>query len=110
MTFSKRGLQADVVESYSPPFMETGTSRKRQIAEFYKEEFLRHKCRLEWQRPFFQEKTYEEIESVLNRIIDEMEKICEVENFEELASHLLHRIDVVTNLSSSKLDPVYRIH
>jgi hypothetical protein len=84
--------------------------KKRQIAAFYKEEFLRHKCRLECQRPFFQEKTFEEIESVLNRIIDEMDKICEVDNFEELASHLLHRIDVVTNLSSSKVDPVYRIH
>ena len=96
--------------SYIPPFMETPETRKKQIADFYKEEFLRHKGRLECQRPFFQEKTYEEIESVLNRIIDEMDKICEVENFEELASHLLHRIDVVTNLSSSKVNPVYRIH
>ena len=95
---------------YSPRFMEIEGRKKRQIADFYKEEFLRHKCRLECQRPFFQEKTYEEIESVQNRIIDEMDKICEVENFEELASHLLHRIDVVTNLSSSKVNPIYRIH
>jgi len=95
---------------YSPRFMEIEERKKKQIAAFYKEEFLRHKCRLECQRPFFQEKTYEEIESVLNRIIDEMDKICEVDNFEELASHLLHRIDVVTNLSSSKVNPVYRIH
>ena len=98
------------MRSYSPRFMEIGESRKKHIAAFYKEEFLRHKCRLECQRPFFQEKTYEEIESVLNRIIDEMDKICEVENFEELASHLLQRIDIVTNLSSSKVNPVYRIH
>jgi len=58
--------------------MAIAESRKKHIAAFYKEEFLRHKCRLECQRPFFQEKTYEEIESVLNRIIDEMDKICEV--------------------------------
>jgi len=96
---------------YSPQLhMEIEQGKKKRIAAFYKEEFLRHKCRLECQRPFFQEKTYEEIESVLNRIIDEMDKICEVENFEELASHLLHRIDVVTNLSSSKVNPTYRIH
>jgi hypothetical protein len=93
-----------------PVPMELETKRKKQIADFYKEEFMRHKCRLEFQRPFFAEKTYEEIEAVLNRIIDEMEKICEVENFEELASHLLHRIDVVTNLSASKVNPSYRIH
>jgi hypothetical protein len=90
--------------------MEIEQRKRKQIADFYKEEFLRHKCRLEVQRSFFQEKTYEEIESVLNRIIDEMDKICEVDNFEELASHLLQRIDVVTNLSASKVNPDYRIH
>jgi hypothetical protein len=93
-----------------PSVMELEEPKRKRIADFYKEEFMRHKCRLECQRPFFQEKTYEEIESVLNRIIDEMEKICQVENFEELASHLLHRIDVVTNLSLSKVNPIYRIH
>ncbi len=90
--------------------MEVQEQKKRHIAEFYKEEFLRHKCRLELQRPFFVEKTYEEIEGVLNRIIEEMERICEVDNFEQVASHLLHRIDVVTNLSLSKVNPIYRIH
>ena len=90
--------------------MEVENQKRKQILEFYREEFLRHKNRLEYQRPFFAEKTYEEIESVLNRIIGEMDKICDVENFEELASHLLHRIDVVTNLSSSKVNPTYRIH
>lgn len=93
-----------------PAFMEVHEQKKRHIAEFYKEEFLRHKSRLEFQRPFFAEKTYEEIEAVLNRIIEEMDRLCEVENFEQVASHLLHRIDVVTNLSSSKVNPAYRIH
>jgi len=103
-------LRVSGIRVIVPPFMEAEESKRKRIADFYKEEFLRHRCRLECQRPFFQEKTYEEIESVLNRIIDEMDRICEVENFEELASHLLHRIDVVTNLSSSKVDPIYRIH
>jgi hypothetical protein len=93
-----------------PRAMESLDPKRRQISDFYREEFLRHKSRLEHQRPFFAEKTYDEIESVLNRIIDEMDRICEVENFEELASHLLHRIDVVTNLSTSKVNPSYRIH
>ncbi len=93
-----------------PRAMETLDVKRKQISEFYREEFLRHKSRLEHQRPFFAEKTYDEIESVLNRILDEIDRICEVENFEELASHLLHRIDVVTNLSASKVNPTYRIH
>jgi hypothetical protein len=85
-------------------------TKRKCISEFYREEFLRHKTRLESQRTFFSEGTYEEIEGVLNRIISEIDRICEVDNFEELASHLLHRIDVVTNLSASKVDPCYRIH
>ena len=90
--------------------MELEDSKRKCISDFYREEFLRHKSRLECQRTFFGESTYEEIEGVLNRIIAEMDRICEVENFEELASQLLHRTDVVTNLSASKVNPVYRIH
>ena len=95
---------------YWPGTMEVEDSKRKYISDFYREEFLRHKSRLECQRTFFGESTYEEIEGVLNRIIAEMDRICEVENFEELASHLLQRIDIVTNLSSSKVDPIYRIH
>ena len=39
-----------------------------------------------------------------------MDKISQVDDFEELASHLLYRIDVVTSLSESKMDPSYRVH
>lgn len=90
--------------------MELEETKRKCISEFYREEFLRHKSRLECQRTFFGEGTYEEIEGVLNRIIAEIDRICEVDNFQELASHLLQRIDVVTNLSASKVDPTYRIH
>ena len=90
--------------------MELEETKRKCISQFYREEFLRHKSRLECQRTFFGEGTYEEIEGVLNRIIAEIDRICEVDNFQELASHLLQRIDVVTNLSASKVDPTYRIH
>jgi len=83
---------------------------KKEISDFYRQEFLRHKTRLETQRSFFADQTYVEIESVLDKIIEEIDKISQVDDFDELASHLLHRIDVVTSLSASKLDPSYRIH
>ena len=83
---------------------------RKRISDFYREEFLRHKIRLEYQRSFFADDTYEKIGSDLDRIISEIDKICEVENFERLASHLLHRFDVVTNLSGSKVHPAYRVH
>ena len=85
-------------------------NRKKEISNFYRQEFMRHKSRLETQRSFFAEQTYGEIESVLDKIIEEIDKISQVDNFEELASHLLHRIDVVTSLSASKVAPSYRVH
>jgi hypothetical protein len=90
--------------------MQTEDVRRKSISNFYREEFQRHKSRLEHQRAFFTEGAYEEIEGVLNKIISEMDRICEVDNFQELAGTLLQRIDVVTNLSSSKVNPSYRIH
>ena len=80
------------------------------ITDFYREEFMRHKSRLETQKTFFSDETYVEIESVLDKIIDEIDKMAQVDNFEELAGHLLQRIDVVTRMSRSKVDPAYRIH
>lgn len=84
--------------------------RKKEISDFYREEFVRHRSRLETQRTFFPEQTYSEIESALDKIIEEIDRISQVDNFDEMASHLLHRIDVVTSLSSSKVDPTYRVH
>lgn len=90
--------------------MSTGNQKKKEISAFYKEEFIRHKSRLETQKTFFSDETYLEIEAVLNKIINEIDKMSQVDNFEELAGHLLARIDVVTSLSNSKVDPVYRVH
>ena len=90
--------------------MDVHEKRKKKISEFYRQEFLRHKSRLETQRTFFAEQTYGEIESVLDKIIEEMDKISQVDNFEELASHLLQGIDVVTSLSDSKVGPSYKVH
>jgi hypothetical protein len=84
--------------------------KKKGISEFYREEFLRHRSRLETQKTFFSNETYVEIEAVLNKIIDEIDKMSQVDNFEELAGNLLQRIDVVTSLSNSKVTPYYRIH
>ena len=90
--------------------MELVTHKRKHISNFYREEFVRHKNRLERQRAFFSEDQYGEIESVLNRLIDDIDRICETDNFGEVAGHLLQRIDTVTNLSASKLNPSYRIH
>lgn len=90
--------------------MSTNDRKRKEISDFYREEFVRHRSRLETQKSFFPHQTYSEIESALDKIIQEIDKISQVENFDELASHLLHRIDVVTSLSTSRVDPTYRVH
>jgi hypothetical protein len=84
---------------------------RKGISDFYREEFLRHKSRLETQKSFFaDDEVYVQIEAALDRIIEEIDKMSQADNFQELAGHLLERIDVITSLSSSKITPTYRIH
>jgi hypothetical protein len=83
---------------------------QREIIEFYKEEFLKHKNRLKVQKEFYSDKSFSEIETALDKIITEIDTICQIDRFNELASHLLERIDIITNLSSSPSNQSQRIH
>lgn len=82
----------------------------REISAFYKEEFLKHKARLELQREFYSDKALRDIEKALDRIIKDMDSICRLDQFSQLASQLLERIDIITNLSGSPSKYSQRIH
>ena len=58
--------------------MSTYDHRRKEISDFYREEFLRHKSRLQTQKTFFTDETYVEIEAVLSKIIDDIDKISPV--------------------------------
>ena len=81
-----------------------------EISTFYKEEFLKHKARLEVQKEFYSDQALGDIEAALDKIIKEMDTICRTEKFSQLASQLLQRIDVITNLSGSPSQNSRRIH
>ena len=89
---------------------DNGVLLRREIIEFYKEEFRKHKTRLKLQKEFYSEEAFSDIESALDKIITEIDKICRIDRFNELASHLLERIDIITNLSSSPSNQSQRIH
>ncbi len=84
--------------------------QQHSIAHFYREEFLKHKQRLESQKDFYSEKTFQELDEALNKIISEMDNISRLEQFSELASHLLAKIDYITHLSGSPSSQNYRVH
>jgi hypothetical protein len=87
-----------------------GNDSHQEISAFYKEEFLKHKARLEIQKEFHSDKAHKDIETALDKIIKDMDTICRLEQFSQLASQLLERIDTITNLSGSPSKYSERIH
>jgi hypothetical protein len=87
-----------------------GDDSHHEISAFYKEEFLKHKARLEMQKEFYSDNALSDIETALDKIIKDMDTICRLEQFSQLASQLLERIDIITNLSGSPSKYSKRIH
>lgn len=92
------------------PMPTNDSAPNREIANFYREEFLKHKVRLECQRDFYSEKMFAELETALTKIITEIDNISKVDHFEELAGNLLAKIDFITHLSDSPSNQSKRIH
>ena len=76
-------------------------SAQHPIAEFYREEFLKHHRCLQQQRPYYSESAITDVEAALSRIMSDLEQLCSKDNAPEVVSGLLKQIDVVTGLSSS---------
>ncbi|HZR23451.1 MAG TPA: hypothetical protein VFA59_07690 [Vicinamibacterales bacterium] len=70
------------------------------IAEFYREEFVKHHRCLQRQRDYYSESAITEVEAALSKIINELEHLSTQENAPQLVSHLLKKFDVVTGLSA----------
>ena len=69
-------------------------------AEFYRQEFIKHRECLARQREYFSEGAITNVETALARIMGELEQLCSKDNAGEVVSSLLRQIDIVTGLSS----------
>lgn len=76
------------------------TSAQQSIAEFYREEFLKHQQCLEQQRDYFSEGAITDVEAALTRAMSQLEQLCARDNANQLVSSLLKKFDVVTGLSA----------
>jgi hypothetical protein len=74
------------------------------LADFYREEFLKHQRCLEQQREYYSDQAIESVEGALTRIISQLERLTATENADQVVSRLLRKFNVVTGLSSSS-DP-----
>ena len=61
---------------------------------------VKHWQCLERQREYYSEKAITDVESVLGRLMSEVDRLCAQEHGDQLVSQLLRKIDGVTRLSA----------
>jgi hypothetical protein len=70
------------------------------MADFYREEFLRHRRCLAHQREYYSEQAITEADAAIARILAKLEQLCSKEDADQLMSGLLRKFDCVTGLSA----------
>lgn len=70
------------------------------LADFYREEFLKHRQCLEHQRDCYSAQAIREIEMALSRIMGQLDQLCTKKDADQVIGRLLRKIDLVTGLSA----------
>ena len=70
------------------------------LADFFREEFLKHHHCLEQQREYFSDGAIAEAESALSRAMAQIDGLCQRDDACEVISRMLRQIDAVTKLSA----------
>ena len=70
------------------------------VSNFYREEFVKRQQRLEAQREFYSERAIHDVEQALVKVIAQLDRLCNVENADEVVGKLLRQFDVVAGLSA----------
>lgn len=78
----------------------SSVSRPAVIANFYREELIKHRQVLHQQREYYSERAITDVEAALTRTLSQLEHLCSRDNADKVMSDLLRKFDVVTNLSA----------
>jgi hypothetical protein len=70
------------------------------LTEFYREEFVKHHQCLQEQRQYYSEQAIASVETVLLKVIAEVDRLSADANAEAVVAKLLREFDVVTRLSN----------
>jgi len=70
------------------------------MADFYREEFLRHRRCLAQQREYYSERAITDVDAAIARILAKIEQLCSKDDADQLMSGLLRKFDSVTGLSA----------
>jgi hypothetical protein len=75
-------------------------SAQHPVAEFYREEFIKHHRCLQRQRPYYSESAITDVEAALASIMGRIDQLSTQANAPQVVSSLLKKFDVVTGLSA----------
>jgi len=70
------------------------------LAEFFREEFLKHHRCLERQREYYSDTAITQAEDALQRIMANLDALCQRDDACQMMGELLRKFDLVTNLSA----------
>jgi hypothetical protein len=76
-----------------------GMSSTAGLADFYREELLRHRECLAQQREYYSERAITDADCAIARILNQLEHLCAKDDAPQVMSTLLRKFDVVTGLS-----------
>jgi hypothetical protein len=69
-------------------------------ADFYRQEFIKHRECLAQQREYFSERAISNADEALDRVLGQLEHLCACDNAEQVISGLLRTFNAVTGLSA----------
>jgi hypothetical protein len=78
----------------------TESKARGTLADFYREEFLKHQRCLEQQREYYSDGAITSVEQALTRIISQLDHLSKKDNADQVVGRLLRTFNVVTGLSS----------
>ena len=68
-------------------------------ADFYREEFLRHRQYLAQQKEYFSERAITDADAALARVLGRLEQLCVRDDADQVIGQLLRQFNAVTGLS-----------
>ena len=68
-------------------------------ADFYRQEFLKHRECLARQKEYFSERAITDADAALARVLGQLEHLCALDGADQLIAQLLRQFNAVTNLS-----------
>jgi hypothetical protein len=68
-------------------------------ADFYREEFIRHRECLARQREYFSERAITSADEALARVLSQLEQLCAKDDADQVIGCLLRKFNAVTGLS-----------